>query len=238
MGRRGWDTISPQTPPLAHQPTLERELTTLSIFLSKGFAPYMWHPNFQNLYVRDQLPKHLALKANRAHAHETYKAIANWEVSLEELTHVDSPWLYSMARCTGWVKCPVFLWKMPICLTWSFSLKGRNSIELQLAANWHTLQRPRLPSWALPPPHSSSPISPGKEPVYMCGTLAFVATAQGSPLDRVALMASGAHVPRFHRIVINREIVPNRQPCSPQPPPRAQWRGSRQTPSLSMKEAY
>lgn len=90
----------------------------------------------------------------------------------------------------------------------------------------------------LPLPHSSSPVSSGNGPVYMCGTLAMVATAQGPPLDCLALMASGAHVFRSHRIVINREIVPNRLPCSPAPSPRAQWRGHRQTPSLSVKEAY
>lgn len=49
----------------------------------------------------------------------------------------------------------------------------------------------------------------------MCSALGFVAAAQGTPLDCLALVAEDACILVSHRAVASKEMVPGRQP-SPQ----------------------
>ena len=46
---------------------------------------------------------------------------------------------------------------------------------------------------ALPLPHSSSPVSPGKELIHSFGTPMFMTATQGKPLDHLALVARGTY---------------------------------------------
>ena len=47
---------------------------TLSFSLrNKGFEPHICHPSFYDLHLRDELLKHLALKANGACVHKTHR---------------------------------------------------------------------------------------------------------------------------------------------------------------------
>lgn len=80
-------------------------------------------------------------------------------------------------------------------------------------------------------PHPRSPVSSRKEPVYLGGTLIFVAATQGTPLDHRALVASGAHAYRSQRTVTS--IVRVLNPLHPWA-----YQRSKQTkmPILSVKE--
>lgn len=56
-------------------------------------------------------------------------------------------------------------------------------------------------------PCSRSLLSPQKELVYMYGVPIFVATAQGTPLDRLALVASKVYVYGSHKKVTEKEFL-------------------------------
>lgn len=65
-----WDTILPYTPSPTQKPRIRRVLQTCSFSLkSKRFEAHIRHHNFEDLHLRDELPKHLALETNGAGVH-------------------------------------------------------------------------------------------------------------------------------------------------------------------------
>lgn len=81
----------------------------------------------------------------------------------------------------------------------------------------------------LPMPHSRLPVSPAKELVNLSGSLIFEASAQETPLNHLALVASGAYTHWSHRTIPNGERVLNRITTFAHllPPKRAQCKNSR-----------
>ena len=61
------------------------------------------------MHTRNKLRKYLALKANRACFHRTWKAIGNWEEVLKGLTSTNLPQHPVQRQLTG--KYPDFLWE-------------------------------------------------------------------------------------------------------------------------------
>lgn len=88
---------------------------------------------------------------------------------------------------------------------------------------------------AHPLPYSQSVPSSRAGLAHSSGTPTFMAAAEGTPLNSMALVASRADAFGFHGTVTNGGILLNQPPL-----PRAQQKDSRlkHTPGVSAKEAY
>lgn len=61
----------------SQQSAIRRKTQTQDFSLGRErFRPHIRHPNFENWYLRQELSKYLALKINKADAHET-RAVVN-----------------------------------------------------------------------------------------------------------------------------------------------------------------
>lgn len=126
MGRRGWRHNLAVNPHLMWQRTMEvKPQPKLLPEEWKTWTPH-WHPSFWDLHWREELPKHLALKANGACIHKTHKAIANCEVVLRGLIWTHLAILQGPVQKHLTETHQVFLGKRPICLSESFGMRGRH----------------------------------------------------------------------------------------------------------------
>lgn len=86
----GWDIILPQTSLPMRQHTIKKEFNVELLPEEWSVWNPLGHPNFSELHLRDELPKHLALTRAGACARETHKAIRNCEMAPKGLTCLDS----------------------------------------------------------------------------------------------------------------------------------------------------
>lgn len=121
----------------------------------------------------------------------------------------DSSWLATIPRAQCKKQSEThhqFLRTKPVCLSWSFRLRGRLQV-------WHTSRGlPRcFPGMEAGGCHLCTllllcyrlSVSSRKELVYSSGGLSLVAAAQGTPLEHMALVASKAYLClQSHRTIL------------------------------------
>lgn len=107
---------------------------------AKNWPPHQY-PNLKD-HLRNEPPKQLALKANRAVSMKTHKAISKWEteqvMSSDSTAHPKHSKIQLLAcyhpqsttQIADWNTSSVFLCKRPIFLSWSFGLRGKLQV-------WH-----------------------------------------------------------------------------------------------------
>lgn len=80
--------VNPTPRAMTHNQTIRRELKTWSCsHRSEVIEAHIGHLAFYDLFLRDEFPKHLPLKRNRACIHETHWAMIKWETVLKGSTH-------------------------------------------------------------------------------------------------------------------------------------------------------
>lgn len=129
-------------------------------------------------------------------------------------------------------KHPDFQPKRFICWSSSMKLSGRHLIQCTSRGPlkyFLLTEASRLPL----PPSFRSLASPRKVLSPSSGAPVFTVTVKGTPLDCLALVASGAYTHGSHWTITHRESVLNRLP-SPGPSKRQEI----EVPSLSVKELH
>ena len=79
MSRKGWDKVSPWTPPLEQWEAISNELKTYGFSLGMKSLDQISNPRMLRIHMRNGPPKLIALEINRSCVHETQQTIEHKE---------------------------------------------------------------------------------------------------------------------------------------------------------------